>query len=119
MTIKEIISALRRGMFSDTLLQLAADTIEKLESENNRQKAEFERLQNNYANMAKHCLILIQENTNNVIKEFAEKIKEIDGNEFIEEWYESADICYAFNNDEFKAFIDKLVEEEWVRIDER
>ena len=45
MTTKEIISALRRGMLSDTLLQLAADTIQKLESENDRQKAEIEALQ--------------------------------------------------------------------------
>lgn len=43
MTIKEIVSALRRGLFSNTLLSLAADMIEKLENENNRQKAEIER----------------------------------------------------------------------------
>lgn len=46
MTTKEIISALRRGLFSDTLLRLAADTIEKLENENNRQQAEIESLNN-------------------------------------------------------------------------
>ena len=51
MTTKEIISLLRRGMFSDTLLRLAADTIEKLESENNRQKAEIENYSYNIKNL--------------------------------------------------------------------
>lgn len=32
MTSKEIVKALRRGLFSNTLLQMAADEIEKLES---------------------------------------------------------------------------------------
>ena len=32
MSSKEIVKALRRGMFSDTLLQIAADKIEELEN---------------------------------------------------------------------------------------
>lgn len=42
MTIEKIIKALRRGLFSNILLQSAADTIEKLDRENNRQKTEID-----------------------------------------------------------------------------
>lgn len=45
MDSKEIVKLLRRYMFSDTLMQMAADKIEEFESEINRQKAEIERLQ--------------------------------------------------------------------------
>lgn len=44
MSSEEIVKLLRRCMFSDTLLQIAADKIEELESETNRQKTEIERL---------------------------------------------------------------------------
>ncbi|MBQ7296438.1 MAG: hypothetical protein IJW86_09650 [Clostridia bacterium] len=72
MTIKEIISALRRCMFSDTLLNLAADTIEKLESENDRQKAEIEKLQKAYECLEQHIL----EIQNETLRVFAERLKE-------------------------------------------
>ena len=55
MTINEIISALRRCIFSDTLLQLAADTIEKLESENNRLKANYEALKAQEEKSHQYC----------------------------------------------------------------
>lgn len=45
------------------------------------------------------------------IKEFAEKIKAKNGNYFLESWYESADICYEFNQEEFESFVDNLVQE--------
>ena len=45
MSSKEIVKALRRGLFSNTLLQIAANKIEELESEINHQQAEIERLQ--------------------------------------------------------------------------
>lgn len=44
-------------------------------------------------------------------KEFAEKIKEKNGNDFLRSWYEGADECYEFNQEAFEAFIDSLVEE--------
>ena len=75
MTTKEIISLLRRGMFSDTLLRLAADTIEKLESENNRQKAEIERLKHYNIAMAQHALILCRENYKEGVKDFAKRFE--------------------------------------------
>lgn len=46
-----------------------------------------------------------------VRKEFAERLKEKNGDDFITEWYESADICYEFNQEEFEAFIDNLLKE--------
>jgi hypothetical protein len=43
------------------------------------------------------------------IKKFAEKVKAQNGNNFLESWYESADICYEFNQEKFESFIDNLV----------
>lgn len=42
-------------------------------------------------------------------KEFAEEIKCINGNEFIEDWIESGVTCYAFNHNKFDKKIDELV----------
>ena len=47
------------------------------------------------------------------VRKFAEKIKCIDGDEFIEEWIESGDICYAFNQNKFDKKIDEIVKEMW------
>lgn len=44
MLSEHIVKMLRRGLFSDTLLHIAADKIEELESEINRQKTEIEDL---------------------------------------------------------------------------
>ena len=45
------------------------------------------------------------------IKNFINKLKSIDGNEFINSWYESADICFEFDNESYENFIDNLVKE--------
>lgn len=84
MSIKEIIKALRRGLFSNTLLQLAADTIEKLESENNSFKAEVERLEYTILEEQSECdrlslhvsnLLYELENTKaEAIKKYREKV---------------------------------------------
>ena len=44
-------------------------------------------------------------------KEFAEKIKEKNGNDFLRSWYEDADECYEFNQEAFEKFIDNLLKE--------
>lgn len=44
-------------------------------------------------------------------KEFAEKIKEKNGNDFLRSWYEGADECYEFNQEAFEEFIDNLLKE--------
>ena len=45
------------------------------------------------------------------VKEFAEKVKFIDGDACIEEWVAQGDICYAFNYDKFEKQIDNIVKE--------
>ena len=50
MSSKEIVKALRRGLFSNELLKISADTIENLESEINRLQADCE----NYKQIAEH-----------------------------------------------------------------
>lgn len=77
MSIEEIIKLLRRGMLSDSLLQLAADTIEKLESENNSQKAEIERLRDKLDTVKREIvetILLIEEDIKTAK---AEAVKEI------------------------------------------
>ena len=46
-----------------------------------------------------------------VAKKFADKIKSQDGNAFITEWYENADICYEFDNEAYGKFIDSALKE--------
>lgn len=62
MEIEKIIKLLRRGMLSDTLLQLAADTIEELAIENNRQKQELERLNKQLSNSQEALNVIIRRN---------------------------------------------------------
>ncbi len=45
------------------------------------------------------------------IKEFAEKVKEISLYEFIEEYFENAELCYEARQDQFCEHIDSLVKE--------
>ena len=45
------------------------------------------------------------------IKEFAEKVKEISLYEFIEEYFENAELCYEARQDQFYEHIDNLVKE--------
>ena len=90
------------------------------------QKAEIERLNNCVKSedevraimkdqMTPMVREIVNEQIDKAIKltriEFAEKVKAINGNEFLTSWYESADICYEFNQEEFEAYIDNLLEE--------
>ena len=83
----------------------------------NRQKAEIERLEiENRVLSQKRVNIFerlhsYQKGESEGQKKFAEKVKAINGNEFLTSWYESADICYEFNQEEFEAYIDNLLEE--------
>ena len=45
------------------------------------------------------------------IKEFAEKVKETSLYEFIEEYFENAELCYEARQDQFCEHIDNLVKE--------
>ena len=45
------------------------------------------------------------------INQFAEKMKNKDGNEFVVSWFESKDECYEFDNDAYEKFIDDTKEE--------
>ena len=57
MESKEIVKALRRGLFSNKLLQMAADTIETLESEINRLNARIEALDMDCKQLHNDCVI--------------------------------------------------------------
>lgn len=46
---------------------------------------------------------------NAALKELSDKIKAQNVNDFMDSWYESADICYEFNQEVFEAVIDELV----------
>lgn len=45
------------------------------------------------------------------IKTFINAIKLMDGNSFVHSWYESADICFEFDNESYKKFINELIKE--------
>ena len=45
------------------------------------------------------------------VKEFAEKVKETSLYEFIEEYFENAELCYEARQDQFCEHIDNLVKE--------
>ena len=80
----------------------------------NRQKAEIERLKDFNENLqtANTCLSNeILDIKSEARKELAEKIKAKNGNDFLEEWHEYADIYYDFNQEEFEAYIDNLLGE--------
>lgn len=47
---------------------------------------------------------------NAALKELSAKIKAQNGNDFMDSWYESADICYEFNQKVFESVIDDIVE---------
>lgn len=84
----EIIKLLRRGMFSDSLLQLAADTIEKLEIENNSQKTEIERLKD------------FEKNVYEAVEELRNKIKAEAVKEFAEAYKDQIEDCTGMFTDE-------------------
>ena len=70
MSSKEIVKLLRRCMFSDTLLKMAADKIEELESEINRKQSEIERLKEQIAEVNKTI-------KSEAVKEFFDRLKEV------------------------------------------
>ena len=78
MSSKEIVKLLRRCMFSDTLLKMAADKIEELESEITRQQTEIERLEkvlngrDQLVNALNKCY---NQAKSEAIKEFAHRLK--------------------------------------------
>ena len=80
----------------------------------NRQKAEVERLLTEI-----HSLGLVQNGYNDLleickadaIKEFAERLKSTNLYEFIEEYYENAELCYEVRQDQFEEYCDNLVKE--------
>lgn len=45
------------------------------------------------------------------IKEFAEKLKETNLYEFVEEYFDNAELCYEVRSDLFNDFVDNLVRE--------
>ena len=45
------------------------------------------------------------------IKEFAERLKSTNLYEFIEEYYENAELCYEVRQDQFEEYCDNLVKE--------
>ena len=116
MSSKEIVKLLRRCMFSDTLLKMAADKIEELESEITRQQGEIERLKKTEIEIDDFCRRLcrmrmlngnaiasyedlqnyIQEEKSEAVKEFAEKLK----NEII------SDTAYGCDSNQHSGYYD-------------
>ena len=96
MSSREIVKLLRRCMFSDTLLKMAADKIEELESEITRQQGEIERLKKTEIEIDDFCRRLcrmrmlngnviasyedlqnyIQEEKSEAVREFVDRLKE-------------------------------------------
>ena len=134
MSSKEIVKLLRRCMFSDTLLKMAADKIEELESEITRQQGEIERLKKTEIEIDDFCRRLcrmrmlngnaiasyedlqnyIQEEKSEAIKEFAEKLK----NEIISDTAYGCDSTqhsgyydYRIKIGDIPEYIDNLVKE--------
>lgn len=117
MSSKEIVKLLRRCMFSDTLLKMAADKIEELESEITRQQAEIERL--NALVKTKNKLIegldqSISYAYDRAIKDFAERLK----NEIINDTAYACDSTqhsgyydYQIKIGDIPEYIDNLVKE--------
>lgn len=89
MSSKEIIKALRRGLFSNELLQISADTIEKFESEISRLQTKNAELQTKLTEVEqkeKQVLVMLRELKQDILndiitakveayKEFAELVK--------------------------------------------
>ncbi len=80
----------------------------------NRQKAEIERLKTH----KEHSKLLIQRLKKKILvfqsearKEFAEKVKEIDGNLFLKADYDGADEFMWFDNESYETYIDNLLNE--------
>ena len=89
------------GCLSGDLRKDALDLIQ-------RQQAEIERLKSMdvQVEVSKR---LEKEIKNEAIKEFAEKLKETNLYEFIEEYFDDAELCYEVRNDLFNDFVDNIV----------
>lgn len=89
-----------------------------------RQQAEIESLEADYENVYKQatadllasitdggtsCEWCIDKHRAEAIKEFAERLKETNLYEFIEEYFDNAELCYEVRSDLFNDFIDNLV----------
>lgn len=73
----------------------------------NRQKAEIERLQKHNTEYArKHY----QDGKTEAVKEFVSLIKAENGNRFMKEGRDGADVFYEFDQEAFDKFVDECVE---------
>ena len=117
MTDNEIIKALE-GCSCDTL-ELALDLInrqkaeiERYEKENNEKFNKWEvldrRTKERYSQLYEEAKSVLRAKA---IEEFAERLKEKDGNEFIKSDYEGKDEIYWFDQPEYESFVDNLVKE--------
>lgn len=88
--------------------------VRKAEEEITRQQAEIEQWKeeaNRWQNIATMDSIDKEQIKSEAIKEFAEKVKETSLYEFIEEYFENAELCYEVRHDQFYEHIDNLVKE--------
>jgi hypothetical protein len=133
MTDEQIVKALRlcadRGCYRctehgkeycrETVASLAWDLIY-------RQQAEIESLEADYENVYKQatadilasiadggtsCEWCIDNHRAEAVREFAERLKETNLYEFIEEYFNNAELCYEVRSDLFNDFVDNLVKE--------
>ncbi len=83
----------------------------------NRQKAEIDKLNNlidktnEQRGRVINAITRINEVKFEAYKEFAERLKDIDMYQFIEEYYENAELCYEVRDDLFKEHIDNIIKE--------
>ena len=81
----------------------------------NRQQADIERLQKKVEELSEvlsdSIRIRYKEAKSEAVKEFAERVKETNLYEFIEEYFENAESCYEVRHDQFYEHINNLVKE--------
>lgn len=118
MTDEQIVKALRlcadRGCYRcteygkaycrETVASLAWDLIY-------RQQAEIEDLKFPYKMQVEVSKELENKIKAEAAREFAERLKETNLYEFIEEYFDNAELCYEVRSDLFNDFIDNLVRE--------
>lgn len=108
MADNEIIKALEcYSCMEDGLHENAIDLIKRQQTTIELLTKENDEVFDSYTQSVWHRDKQIKE----AIKEFAEKLKSYNHNEFIHSWYESADLCYEFDDSAYEIFIDKLVKE--------
>lgn len=103
-----------RGDCMEALIANTLDLMKHQKAEIERlkkhQKAEIERLQNDLAHIGQHSLILIDSAKAEAVKEFASLIKGENGNRFMKENRDGADVFYEFDQEAFDKFVDECVE---------